>query len=252
MYKELSQYYDDIFPTGNAQLNFFRQLFTDNGVSRVLDVACGSGNYALEFARWGLNVVGIDYEQEMIKLAREKARKEGLAVDFHTGDMRKLDSLEGKFDAVVCIGNSLVHLLNDKDLLLALNQMKERLYYGGLLLIQTINYDRILKGNITQLPDIVNHQAGLVFTRHYEFRADGLINFITSLVKNGPNGSQECLGSGQVPLRPLTRKQLEESLVQANFQEIEVYGGFDRRPHSWDSQATVIKASRRRSCILSK
>ncbi len=252
MYKDLSPYYDDIFPAGQAQLKFFRQLFTDHGVSRVLDLACGSGNYALEFARWGLTVVGIDYEQNMIKLAREKARKEGLTVDFRTGDMRKLEDIEGKFDAVVCIGNSLVHLLTDKDLLTALKQMKERLYHGGVLLLQTVNYDRILKGNITQLPDIMNRQAGLVFTRQYEFRADGLIDFITSLVKNGNNGSQESLGSGQVPLRPLTRANLEQSLAATGFEGTEVFGGFDGKPHSWDSQATVIKTFRRRSCSLGK
>ncbi|SHF43051.1 class I SAM-dependent methyltransferase [Desulforamulus putei] len=250
MYKDLSQYYDDIFPAGEEQLKFFRQVFGDLGVSRVLDLACGSGNYSLEFARWGLSVVGVDYEPDMIKLAREKARKEGLAVDFRTGDMRNLEDIEGKFDAVICIGNSLVHLLTDKDIITALTQMKEHLYHGGTLILQTVNYDRILKGNITQLPDIVNKQAGIIFTRQYDFRPDGLIDFKTSLIKNDSNGSQHSLGSGQVPLRPLTRAELESFLHTAGFDEVEVFGGFNRKPHGWDSQSTVIQTFRRRFCSI--
>ncbi|AEF95150.1 Methyltransferase type 11 [Desulfotomaculum nigrificans CO-1-SRB] len=250
MYKELSQYYDDIFPAGAAQLNFFRQTFTDLGVNRVLDLACGSGNYALEFARWGLNVVALDYEQEMIKLGREKARQAGLTVDFRTGDMRDLEDIPGKFDAVICIGNSLAHLLTDKDVLTTLNQIKEHLYHGGTFILQTVNYDRILKGHITQLPDIINNQAGIIFTRHYDFRPDGLIDFKTALIKNGPNGSQQCLGTGQVPLRPFTKNELAEFLQQAGFVDISFYGNFNYKPHGWDSQSTVVQAFRRRSCSI--
>jgi len=252
MYRELSQYYDDLFPAAEEQLYFFRQVFDDLGVSRVLDLACGSGNYALEFARWGLNVVGVDSEQEMIRLAREKARRAGVTADFRTGDMRDLEDIEGKFDAVICIGNSLVHLLTDKDILTALTQMKERLYHGGVLILQTVNYDRILKANITQLPDIINNKAGVIFTRQYDFRPDGLIDFKTTLIKNSNNGSQRCLENTQVPLRPLTRNQLEEFLQQAGYVDIQVYGDFKRKNHGWDSKATVVQALRRSSRSLDR
>ncbi|ABO49238.1 Methyltransferase type 11 [Desulforamulus reducens MI-1] len=250
MYKELSHYYDFIFPAGESQLKFFRQTFDDLGVSRVLDLGCGSGNYPLEFAKWGLTVVGLDYEQEMIRLAREKARKAGVSVDFMTGDMRNLEDIDGKFDAIICIGNSLPHLLTDKDLTTALKQMKEKLYHGGILIIQTVNYDRILKGNITQLPDIINRQANIIFTRHYDFRPDGLIDFKTTLIKNQPNGSQQSLGNAQVPLRPLTRSVLENFLEDVGFEDTEVYGDFNRKTHGRDSQSTVLQTFRRRSCKL--
>lgn len=251
MYKELSEYYDDIFPAGETQLTFFKQVFQDLGVGRVLDLACGSGNYSLEFARWGLSVVGIDMEMEMIRLAREKARRENLDVEFQTGDMRNLEDVSGKFDAVICIGNSLVHLLNEKDLLTSLEQMKTKLYHGGTLILQTVNYDRILKGNITQLPDIRNTKSGIIFTRQYDFRPDNLIDFKTTLIKNESDGSQRSLGHGTVPLRPITRPELESLVQRAGFEDTVVFGGFNGKPHSWDSQATVLQTFRRKSCSIS-
>lgn len=251
VYNVLSGYYDDIFPAGEQQLGFFKQTFQDLGVSRVLDLACGSGNYALEFARWGLSVVGIDSERAMIQLAREKARKKNLAVDFRSGDMRDLEDIAGKFDAVICIGNSLVHLLTDRDILTALQQIKERLYHGGTLILQTVNYDRILKGNITQLPDIRNNKAGILFTRQYDFRSDGLLDFKTTLIKNEMDGSQHSLGNGTVPLRPFIKSEIEDFLQKAGYEDTKVYGGFQRKQHSLESQATVIQTFRRKSCSVS-
>jgi cyclopropane fatty-acyl-phospholipid synthase-like methyltransferase len=48
--------------------------------SRVLDVAAGSGNAALAAARFGCDVVGIDYVEGLLERGRERARAEGLTV----------------------------------------------------------------------------------------------------------------------------------------------------------------------------
>ena len=46
---------------------------------RVVDIGCGTGIYALELARRGLRVIGLDSSLEMIAIAREKCREDGLA-----------------------------------------------------------------------------------------------------------------------------------------------------------------------------
>src|SRR5262245_18302494 len=69
--------------------------------SRVLDVACGTGNLALLEARHGCVVGGIDIACNLIAQARARAVAEGLRIDFDEGDAEALPFAGCKFDLVV-------------------------------------------------------------------------------------------------------------------------------------------------------
>jgi ubiquinone/menaquinone biosynthesis C-methylase UbiE len=240
MYNNLTQYYDHIFPAGKNQLNFFKSIFKGNNIKRVLDLACGSGNYSLEFARWGLDVTGVDFEATMIDLAKKKAANAEIEnVNFLVGDMRELADLQHPFDAIVCIGNSLVHLLTDNDLNKALNEMNRLLKPNGLLLLQILNYEHIIEKHITTLSDITNNEAGLIFTRQYEFRTDDLIDFNTSLILNNEQ-EQTSLDTGTVTLRPLRPQELEIFLLKSGFTAPNFYGDFKRTPLQIKDHMTLV------------
>jgi SAM-dependent methyltransferase len=66
----------------------------------LLDVATGTGNTALLAARAGARVVGVDLTPELLEVARERARAEGLTVDFLVGDAESLEFEEDRFDRV--------------------------------------------------------------------------------------------------------------------------------------------------------
>jgi ubiquinone/menaquinone biosynthesis C-methylase UbiE len=75
--------------------------------SRVLDVAAGSGNAALAAARFGCDVVGIDYVEGLLERGRERARAEGLTVDLRLGDAEDLAFPDRSFDAVLSVLGSM-------------------------------------------------------------------------------------------------------------------------------------------------
>jgi magnesium protoporphyrin O-methyltransferase len=58
--------------------------------SRVLDIGCGSGRYAVEFARRGAEVVGLDFSSAMVAMARRAAEEAGVAnrCRFEVGNFR--------------------------------------------------------------------------------------------------------------------------------------------------------------------
>jgi len=68
---------------------------------RVLDLGTGTGLVALEFARRGALVSGIDVAAGQIAAARESARVEGLAVDFAVAAAEAIPFVDASFDAVV-------------------------------------------------------------------------------------------------------------------------------------------------------
>lgn len=79
--------------------DFVRSLNLQPG-TRVLDVACGTGNLALPAARLGAVVTGVDIAPNLIEQARENASREGLAVQFDEGDVENLPYADASFDAV--------------------------------------------------------------------------------------------------------------------------------------------------------
>jgi ubiquinone/menaquinone biosynthesis C-methylase UbiE len=67
----------------------------------VLDVACGSGNLAVEAARKGATVTGVDIASNLVAAARKRATAEGLDIKFDEGDAESLPYPDESFDVVV-------------------------------------------------------------------------------------------------------------------------------------------------------
>ena len=78
---------------------FVERLNLQPGV-RVLDVACGSGNFAIPAARLGAIVYGMDIAPAMVEQARVKAAQEGLNAEFEEGDVEALQYTDNSFDVV--------------------------------------------------------------------------------------------------------------------------------------------------------
>ncbi len=73
----------------------------DRSVS-ILDVGCGTGRHAIELAKRGYNVSGIDLSENQLKKAREKADKAGVRIDFQVRDARNLP-FKQEFDMAIML-----------------------------------------------------------------------------------------------------------------------------------------------------
>ena len=69
----------------------------------VLDLSCGTGNYALALAQRGFRVVGVDVSEPMLRVARAKARRGGIALALVRADGGALPFRAGAFDLVAVI-----------------------------------------------------------------------------------------------------------------------------------------------------
>jgi SAM-dependent methyltransferase len=77
----------------------------------VLDVGCGSGENATELASRGLHVLGIDWAAAAVDMARAKAAKRSLDVEFKVADALRLDRLGRSFDTI--LDSALFHTFSD-------------------------------------------------------------------------------------------------------------------------------------------
>jgi SAM-dependent methyltransferase len=71
--------------------------------TRVLDVACGTGNTAIPAAQAGASVIGVDIASNLVAQARERARQAGVVAEFREGDAEQLAFPDASFDVVITV-----------------------------------------------------------------------------------------------------------------------------------------------------
>ncbi|HEX5543907.1 MAG TPA: class I SAM-dependent methyltransferase [Nitrospira sp.] len=81
---------------------FYERLDIAPG-SRLLDVACGSGQLALMAAKEGLQVTGVDIAGNLVERARVRAQAEGVKVRFEEADAEALPFEDASFDVVTSL-----------------------------------------------------------------------------------------------------------------------------------------------------
>lgn len=91
-----------------AEVDFLEKIFASANGARLLDVPCGNGRHALEFASRGYAVTGVDSSAEFIAEARSKSRQ----VEWLLADMCDLP-WTAEFEAAYCFGNSFGYLDRD-------------------------------------------------------------------------------------------------------------------------------------------
>ena len=142
------------------------------------------------------------------------------------------------FDAIICFGNTLVHLENISEILDFFMQTKTILKEGGKFLLQIINFDRILDQNIDSLPTLENDH--IKFVRNYHYLKDRhLIEFKTILTIKSTN--QVFLNN--IPLFPIRQSEIENVLLEAGFKTIQFFGNFNSDPLLPESIPMVIETS---------
>jgi SAM-dependent methyltransferase len=93
----------------------------------LLDVACGTGRHAAEFAAMGIEVTGVDINDELLAHARERVP----GVEFVAQDMTQLDLGEARFDAITCLFDSIGYPQDDELVTAALAGMRRHLAEEG-------------------------------------------------------------------------------------------------------------------------
>lgn len=104
----------------------------------LLDLGCGTGKHALEMAKQGISVTGIDMSETMLAMGTEycTAHAEALSIPLpklHYGDARTV-RLGEKFDAVTSLFHVMSYQNTEKDALAQLQTAKEHLVEGGIFL----------------------------------------------------------------------------------------------------------------------
>lgn len=183
-YNQFAFVYDEL--TENVEyekrFEYMISFFEDFGInppSKVLDLACGTGNFSALLSNAGYKVTGVDASSQMLTVAQSKC---GGKVEFLCGDMRAFE-LPEKYDACICCLDSLNHLSSLEDVKKTFGCVNSSLNSGGLFIFDV---NTVYKHN-----EILSDHAFVFDCENYflawdnEYVSDGEVEiFLDIFVKN--------------------------------------------------------------------
>lgn len=195
---------------------FFIDILRARGKETVLDVACGTGFHSVRLLQAGFDVTSADGSAAMLAKAFDNARERNFILKTVQADWRWLNrDIQGKYDAIICLGNSFTHLHDEEDRRRALAEFYAALKYDGILIIDQRNYDAILDEGFSTKHKY--YYCGDQVTAEPEHVDDGLARFRYTF----PDESVFRLN-----MFPLRKNYLRKLLGEAGFQHIHTYGDF--------------------------
>lgn len=244
-YQSISDVYDDM--TGDnsrweKEQSFLSEILSEFKWQKILDAGCGTGGEAIALAKLGAQVVGVDGAWSLLEIAQRKANSAGVAVEWFLDDIRVLKNpaLRG-FDAVFCRGNTLPHLLSVDDLKAALRSFQRVVHPGGYLVLQWLNYFRILEKRERLVG--VRESGDKIFLRFYDFGEDKVV-FNLLVIDRGANGfasaGKAVVSWNSTALKPWVMEEVEPILNDTGWQVERRWGGIDRAMFHRDSSKDVL------------
>jgi len=227
MYDDIVDVYDEIFPLNQAFFGFLKGHLGEIG-SRVLDLGCGPGDYVGLLSDEGYDAVGIDSSVGMVEAAKAKH-----AGQFYPYSFTEIGKLDGSFDCIYCVGNSLSYLPNEL-LSTFMEDITRLLKGGGRFILQVVNWDRFVgMGRIDF--DVKALSDGRTFHRGYEPQEDRTVIFHTSIQKDG-----NLMFEWADNLHPKTLSLLKDAILESGLDLDGVYGNYDKTDFDLESSPALI------------
>jgi len=191
----------------------------------IVDLACGTGNTTLPFARRGYKVTGVDIAPAMLGLARQKAGREGLQVDFLEQDMREMQ-LPEPVDLMTCYHDGLNYIVSPADLKLVLANAHRYLKADGLFIFDLVVVNKLSEagGDTTFFDDA---DLSLIWDTSYDQEQDIWEITLTGFVRKGELYEKFTEVHRE---KHYAREEIEPLLRETGFTLLDVFHSFTLEP----------------------
>lgn len=139
--------YDDIMT--NVPYEFWYEYiqeflsYYDKNPTKILDLACGTGNMSLLFAPTAKKIVGIDRSEDMLAVAENKARQKEYSINYIQADLKKFE-ICGKFNLVFSVFDSMNYILSLENLKKVFDNVYRVLEKDGLFIFDMNTINRLM------------------------------------------------------------------------------------------------------------
>lgn len=225
------------------RLDFIERILDKQGIgegSVVLDAGCGTGRYALELARRGYHVYGVDRSQELVTIARKRALQDSVHPEFVIADLLAV-TFTRPFDAILCRG-VLNDFLEESERINIFQQFGAWLRPGGIAIFDVREWARTAaryeKNSVHQraveLPDktLYFQSETVLDSESHKMR----VRECFRITRDGIETSSEY----DFVMRCWAPEEIRERLLMAGFADAETYLSYGENDRTWSDRLVVV------------
>ncbi|MGC6770407.1 class I SAM-dependent DNA methyltransferase [Enterococcus sp. LJL128] len=230
-YKTFAFVYDEVMDeTLYEQWLAFSERHLPKESSRILELACGTGRLAVDFAKAGFQVTALDLSEEMLAIASERAHEEEVDIQFVQGNMMELSEV-GQYEAITCFSDSLCYMENRQAVQQVFDEVYQALEEEG-----TFIFDVHSVYQVDQVfPEYSYHyqteEFAFLWDSYQGEKEHSIEHFLTFFVQQGSDGETFIRKDELHKERTYAMDDYLMMLESSGFACVDVYGDFtDEQP----------------------
>lgn len=251
-----AQTYDATVSDWEGEIDFY-QSYVDAAAAKgnsILEIACGTGRVAIRLAKGGANVVGLDFSQPMLDIAREKSQ--GMAnIKWVEQDMRTFD-LDESFGLTIIPGHAFQNLVLAEEQVSCLKTIARHLNPGGKLIVHLDHQNVEWLGDLARQKDpefeegekFLHPQTGRPIQTSYawSYEPSTQTAILQTVWKelDGDGNVTDRWETGPIRLHCLFRFEMEHLLALTGYEVEALYGNFHREPLDDESGSMIWVAKK--------
>jgi len=252
MYDQIAHLYDQIHSGFTEDVDFLIDQKNDL-VEPILELGCGSGRILLALAQAGIRITGIDNSLAMLTRAQVKLQKQPKEINelvtILEGDISTF-TITNKFGTAICSHNTLYHL-QESERIACFRSIHQHLKPGGTIFIDQENpfkvADPVDDGLLLLERRIIDPEGGNILLQFASSRVDQKAEkcYLTWIYDESP------IAGGPInrivvdsTFYIVSRHQLELELEGSGFALKAVYGNYQKKPYTEDSQRLLVLAEK--------
>jgi SAM-dependent methyltransferase len=206
----------------------------------VLDMGCGPGRHAVEFAARGYLVTGVDRTAQYLEMARQAADKRGVEVEWVNADMREFRR-DGGFDAVVSLLSSFGYFADPREDRRVAENFLADLRPGGYLVMELMGKE--LLARLFRPTDWHQEPDGTIVLEDRKIADDWAWIDVRWVVLRGERRAEHRFGH-----RLYAASELKELLGGVGFTDVRTYGSLSGTRYDHEAERLVVVARKPPGC----
>jgi SAM-dependent methyltransferase len=228
-YEQFAYLYDELMQDApyDEWVRFVKEKLNNYQVDgkSMLDLACGTGQLSIRFAKEGYDVTGVDLSSDMLAVAQAKSKEEGLLIPFFEQNMANLEG-HGLFDIIGIFCDSLNYLQSDGEVADTFSNVFHHLKEEGLFFFDVHSIYKITHGFIDQTFAQAEDRLSYIWNSFPGELPNSVEHELSFFVLDEQSGKYDRFDELHYQ-RTYSVKQYQDWLEEAGFELLEVCADFE-------------------------